>query len=801
MATNDDNELIDSFVTESMEMLDEVEPIFLALTAEHAWEMSADSVGAAFRLYHSIKGAASFLGFPNVTGITHTAETLLGMLRSGNLTANGAFVEVQLETIDVLREIFGQIQQTRNDDGRDAVRQEIVTRLEAVMKGGDLPAEENVAVELVATEECDAVAESPAPPPPSAAEEASEEEAEALEFTISDEMRLRFCQDSADILDEAEQALLSMETPDAELRAKRIAETFRNLHSFKGNCGFMQLVDMETLSHKMENVLDAMREGGVAPNESNVSLLLKNLDLLRGALADVQAGGEGRIKSCRAMVQFIDDMVLGQVSPATPEPEPAATSAAKTPKPVAPEQAVAPKIAAEAPPTVPVAPQPEPAARSQPVESSPEKPVASKAGENGESNADQGESPGRAAASAPSAAAQNKGSIRVDVDKLDTLINLVGELIIAEAMVLRNSSLLDIENEALERGIHQLKRVSTDLQDVAMSVRMIPLAATFRRMIRLVHDTSRKSQKQASLKLIGEDTEVDKNVIEQIGDPLVHIIRNSVDHGIEPAEERVAIGKHPEGTIELEGRHEGGEVWILIRDDGRGLNREKILAKAQERNLLPGKPEEMEDDEIYALIFHPGFSTADKITDVSGRGVGMDVVKKNIEKLNGKVRVKSAPGKGTEVILQIPLTMAIIDGMLVRVGNSRYTLPLLAMRECIPYPTAEQVTITPDGVEMVMVRGDLIPVLRLHEVFKKTEALTDLSQSILVIVQSGNDLVALMVDELIGQQETVIKGLSPYLGTARGISGCTVLGDGEVSLIVDVEGLVRMRSGGVIYAE
>lgn len=790
MTTNEDNELIDSFATESLEMLDEVEPIFIELSKSSSYELDADAIGAAFRLYHSIKGAASFLGFSNVAGITHTAETLLGMLRSGSIAISGSFVTVQLETIDVLREILRHVQEMRKDVGFEARKVEIVGRLEHVIAGRSLegaesaggieapaPAVPAAAAEALATPSAPAVPAVPAAAEPSAAAD------ELPEFVITDEMRQRFGQESADVLDEAEHALLSLEKSKPNERAGLVSEAFRQLHSFKGNCGFMQLGDMEKLSHKMENVLGAMRDGTIQPDSRNVNFLLKSLDLLKTALESLMGGGTGAIPSCRGMLQFFDEMVLsGPAEPAAPaapaepaeppaeEPAPAQEAAAEEAGKGAPEAAsirpaaAVPKAAAAiAPATVPAA----------------------------EADARKGAAP-VAAQAAPMGASAPRRDIRVDVEKLDALINLVGELIIAEAMVLRNPALLAVENESLDRGIHQLRRVSTDLQDIAMSVRMVPLATTFRRMIRLVHDTAHKSGKQAGLVLIGEETEVDKNVIEQIGDPLVHIIRNSVDHGIEPPEARVAAGKPAEGKIEIEARHEGGEVWIIIRDDGRGMNREKILAKATERGLVRGDPADLTDEEIYGFVFQPGFSTADKVTDVSGRGVGMDVVKKNIEKLNGKVRVKSVPGKGADVILQIPLTMAIIDGMLVRVGDSQYTLPLLAIRECIPRPSKDRITITPDGNESLLVRGELIPIMRLYEVFHKKGAETDISKGILVVVQSEDGPIGLLVDELLGQQETVIKGLSSYLGDARGFSGCTVLGNGEVSLIVDINGLIKL---------
>jgi two-component system, chemotaxis family, sensor kinase CheA len=774
METNEDFELVDSFITESLEMLEEVEPIFVELSGSDSCTMNDESIGAAFRLYHSIKGAASFLGFPNITGITHSAETLLGLVRSGSIPLSSAFVEVQLETIDALREIITTVSESRSDAAFANQRDFLVERLDTFMNresgGGGASASKPASsgTAPVAAREPVPVAAAAAPVVDDAAPGISPTEDPALEdipeFVITDEMRMRFCQDSSEVLEEAEQALLALESADGEERTSLLALAFRQIHSFKGNCGFMQLADLERLSHKMETILGLMRDGSISPGDKNINVLLKSLDLLKGAMSKVSAGESAEIMSCNAMIQFMDEYVIG----AQAAPAPAAQSEAK-PQPAAAQEkekdVFEDKLDAFSP---------------------------SPASEATESSG-KAEGAGIPADKASKVVSGSKGSIRVDVEKLDMLINLVGELIIAEAMVLRHDALLTIEDETLDRGIHQLKRVSSDLQDVAMSVRMIPLSATFRRMIRLVHDTGRKSGKHVELSLVGEDTEVDKNVIEQIGDPLVHIIRNSVDHGIEPSPDRIAAGKPEAGLVVLEARHEGGEVWISIRDDGRGLNRDKILAKAMERGLISKGDESLRDEEIYEFIFHPGFSTADKVTDLSGRGVGMDVVKKNIEALNGKVRVKSTAGKGTEIILQIPLTMAIIEGMLVRVGDGKYTLPLLAIRECLPHPSRESITVMPDGSENILVRGDLIPILRLYDVFRKQGAEQDVTKGILVIVQSESEPVALLVDELIGQQETVIKGLSSYLGAARGLSGCTVLGNGEVSLIIDVNGLVRMR--------
>jgi two-component system chemotaxis sensor kinase CheA len=309
-------------------------------------------------------------------------------------------------------------------------------------------------------------------------------------------------------------------------------------------------------------------------------------------------------------------------------------------------------------------------------------------------------------------------------------------------------------------------------------------------MIRLVHDLSVKSGKKAELKLVGEDTEMDKTVIETITDPLVHILRNSLDHGIEPPAERAAAGKPEKGTVKLSACHEEGEVWITIEDDGRGLDRDKILAKAVSKGLVE-EGAEMSDKAVFNMIFAPGFSTADKITDISGRGVGMDVVKQNLDKIKGKVEVNSKLGVGTSIKLRIPLTLAIIDGMLVRVGQTKAIVPILAIKEAFrPQPGA--ITTTPDGEKLVRVRENFHPVVCLHEVLGKQPDSSAIEDGILIVLENQDSRICLLVDEILGQQQTVIKGLSDYIGAVRGVSGCTILGNGEICLIMDVNGLLEM---------
>jgi two-component system chemotaxis sensor kinase CheA len=379
--------------------------------------------------------------------------------------------------------------------------------------------------------------------------------------------------------------------------------------------------------------------------------------------------------------------------------------------------------------------------------------------------------------------------LRVDVRKLDQLMDLIGELIIAETAVTHGPA-RDTEVDGSQKAAVQLNRVTRGLQDVAMSLRMVPIEPTFKKMVRLVRDLSRRQGKRITLEISGEDTEVDKSVVEAISDPLVHLIRNSIDHGVEDVDERIRVGKAPEGRITLSARQQAGEIRIEVRDDGRGLDRARILKKGVERGLVKGDGAELSDAEVYKLIFEPGFSTAAAVTDISGRGVGMDVVKQNIESVKGRVEVQSTPGAGSVMALRIPLTLAIIEGMLVRVGTSRFTLPILSITETVGV-TARDVTRLTNGAEVVRVRGRLLPVYRLHELYELKPDSTRIEDGLLVVIEDGNDRVCVLVDELIGQRQTVVKSLSGYLGSVRGLAGCTVLGDGSISLIIDVAKLIH----------
>ncbi|CAI0902846.1 chemotaxis protein CheA [Serratia liquefaciens] len=391
----------------------------------------------------------------------------------------------------------------------------------------------------------------------------------------------------------------------------------------------------------------------------------------------------------------------------------------------------------------------------------------------------------------PRAKASESTSIRVAVEKVDQLINLVGELVITQSMLAQRSGSLDPVNHGdLLNSMSQLERNARDLQESVMSIRMMPMEYVFSRFPRLVRDLAGKLNKQVELQLQGSSTELDKSLIERIIDPLTHLVRNSLDHGIEDPATRLAAGKSEVGNLILSAEHQGGNICIEVTDDGAGLNREKILAKAASQGLAVS--DSMSDEDVGMLIFAPGFSTAEQVTDVSGRGVGMDVVKRNIQEMGGHVEIHSQAGKGTSIRILLPLTLAILDGMSVKVNNEVFILPLNAVMESLQ-PQAEDLHPLAGGERVLQVRGEYLPLVELFRVFDVAGAKTDATQGIVVILQSAGRRYALLVDQLIGQHQVVVKNLESNYRKVPGISAATILGDGSVALIVDVSALQTLN--------
>ncbi len=773
MIDDGDLEIFEAFVEEGGEMMDDVEPQLVELEQSSTADglVDLETINSIFRLFHSMKGSAGFLELNCIVKLTHRAENLLDIFRKEQARLEGPDVTLLLQTIDLLRKTMADLVESGKDDTFTVEVDELVGRLqvsiEAKLNPGSAPAQPEVIAEVEAPVVAEVV---PSDPEPEVDEGPS-----FPAIKITPEMHAKYMEEAEELLDSSEQDLLSALNGNAD--DVDLAEALRCLHSFKGNSGFMGYTHLEKLTHKTESTLEKVVEGEIEADEKALTIFLAVVDALRKAVGELGDDGECDAAPLEVLQGQLDAFLQGE-------------SAAPNPTPPAPSQA--PKKAGFIPlagmkkpePAPPVAAVPEVAAelKTEPVAAVPKPAPAAPAARPAAATAAKGS--GTKAAPAP-ATKKASGSIRVDISKLDSLMNLVGELVIAEAMVTRNPDLIGHEFENLEKASHHLRRITSDLQDVAMSVRMVPLSGTFKKMVRLVHDTGIKAGKKVNLELKGEDTEVDKTVIEMISDPLVHIVRNAIDHGLENPEERAETDKKESGTVTIEARHESGEVWITVSDDGKGMKREVILNKAIEKGLVDGDGSDLRDEDVFKMVFEPGFSTAAAVTEISGRGVGMDVVKKNIEKINGKVDIKSTMGKGSQFKMRIPLTMAIIEGMLVRVGKSTYNIPLLSIREAFR-PTSAQVTTTPDGVEVVKLRDDMIPVVRMHNMYGIEPSFDQLDEGILVVVENDGFSAALFVDEILGQQQTVVKGLSDYVGSPHGVSGCTILGDGRISLILDV---------------
>ncbi|MCX7404106.1 MAG: chemotaxis protein CheA, partial [Planctomycetia bacterium] len=608
-----------------------------------------------------------------------------------------------------------------------------------------------------------------------ALEDVEEQLADGLAADADQEMVSLFCSSAQDLLQDIEQGVLVLEENPNE--PTTIDTVFRAFHTFKGNAGVMNFVVLQRLTHELESLLDAARRGTFQLGRESIDLILQGADILKryvtelsSQLSGVEVGRKISLPIPSLVGRAHRMLTTGSGSvPVIP-----AVSIVQPPAPVSVVHAPAPVskgIPAVSVSTVQPIPTPVFAA-AQPVASlePPAKQVAP---------------------TKQSPASSAVGIVRVDTLKLDGLIDLVGELVIAQSMVVQNPDLKNITSEHLSRSLGQLRGITSDLQRTAMSLRMVPIRNTFQKMARLVRDLATQQGKEIHLVLDGEDTELDRNIVEELSDPLIHMIRNSADHGIEATDRRIADGKPRAGTITLRAFHQGGFIVIQIQDDGKGLVPDRILAKALERGLV--KPDSSLDEQaIFELIFAPGFSTAEQITDVSGRGVGMDVVRRNIEKMRGKIEIQSVAGAGTTFTLFVPLTLAIIEGLLVGVDDQRYIIPTLSVRESFR-PLPGMVTTVHGRGEMVHVRGRLIPMLRLGEYLHTSVNAVDPTQGIVVVVEAGQDSRCLLVDELIGKQEVVIKSLGEIFHNQTAFAGAAILGDGRVGLILDIHALVKLK--------
>ena len=621
---------------------------------------------------------------------------------------------------------------------------EAITELQGITEELVSQVAESVSTDSSLTE---SLPEEPQPPTVKASQEQAPAEASSAFMEEDIPLIQDFIAESNEHIETAESSLLDLENqPENE---ELLNQIFRGFHTIKGMAGFLNLDLISTLAHASENLLDQGRKGNLKIVGATSDVAFKAIDMLKRMIKDLDeclktSGPLADPPDLKALINQLEAAAEGKLQ----------ESESDAPEPIQQDRQLDSVL----------------------LENS--APKASTAARNIDSS--------------------QQEKIKVSTRRLDDLINMTGELSVAQLMIseaVKNS--VSTDNDLFRKVALQTKIVR-ELQELSMAMRMIPIQGAFQRMTRLVRDLSRKAKKDIQLITFGEETELDRNIVDKITDPLIHMMRNSVDHGIETAEDRKGKNKSPHGTIRLSAFHQAGNIVVEIRDDGKGLNREKIIAKARERGLC-SEGQDLTDEEAFKMIFHPGFSTADKVTDVSGRGVGMDVVRKNIEALGGKIDIHSILDQGTTFTIRLPLTLAIIDGQIVTVGQQRYIVPINSVVQSIR-PTADQISTVQDRGKVVMLRGELIPLLSLYELFNVPNAVEDPQDGLLMIVADSSRKCCLQVDNLLGQQQIVIKNLSG-LGKIKGISGGSIMGDGRVSLILDIPGLLEIaRQRGLEYA-
>lgn len=578
-----------------------------------------------------------------------------------------------------------------------------------------------------------------------------------------------FVSESLENLDTIEVNLINLEQDPEDLET--LNAIFRPFHTIKGVSGFLNLGDINTLSHSAENLLDKARNAELRVNEDIIDLVLESVDTLKRMISDVREGLDknGPIESgvdMGPLVRKIESVNREQESLG--------------------EGRVGEILVKKG------------AITQNDLEAVLKRQKDEPGRRFGEILMDEKKAESKEVLSALRDQRRfGKGrvelQVKVDTTKLDNMVDMTGELVIAQSMLRQNPYITSSNDQKLYHNLGQLNQITSGLQRIAMSMRMVPIKSTFQKMVRLVRDLARNSGKEVALEMHGEDTEIDRNVVDELYEPMVHMIRNAVDHGLETPEDREAAGKDRGGVIRLRAYHRGGSIVIEIEDDGRGLDQEAIVAKGVSRGLMQ-EDHKLTESEINNLIFHPGFSTAKQVTDVSGRGVGMDVVKKSIEKLRGRVEINSRPGRGSTFVISLPLTLAIIEGMMVRVGEERYIIPALAILESFR-PSKDQYSTVEGKGELIRTRGNLVPLVRLHRIFGVECEFETPWEGLVVAVEHEDRKMCLLLDELLGKEEVVIKSLGGGLKNLKGIAGAAILGDGRVGLILDMAGIFEVVQG------
>ena len=819
------------FIDEAREMTESLNTGLLDLERNPVGQ--SDLVNDLFRYFHNLKGNSGIIGFNELNLLTHEAETLLNNVRRGEMTSSHELVDLLLLVVDAMEALVGRI-----DPVTGSVRpfeiDELLVPLRAAVAGEEITLPRGVAggkrSEAASAAAADAAAdvaasaEKPQPAPPAQPAAQSAQAADAVPSADYDPEDVAVFKGTVGQQMDNIKVALKMLGEDSSQR-EYIDALYRCLVTIQNSCSYMGLADAKQYAERTAGLVDQARSSdldfslmvNLLEQETGIieDMLHKALAVMEGIVGPVSLDDDDDDAS-PAAAPAADQKPAKTPPAAVPTASPAATVAAPVAtapaaKPAAPAATPAAASVTAAKPAAPVAasaPVAAPAAKPAAAPAAPAKPAASASAAKPAASAPaQAAKPAAPDAAQAQAASANKASstIRVDHEKLDHLMNLIGELIINRnrySMLARhleeNGATVDVAMVAqdLSETTYAMARISDDLQDTIMKVRMVPVSSVFSRFPRLVRDLSRKSGKEVDLILEGEETELDKSVVEVIGDPLVHLIRNAVDHGVESEDERVAKGKNAKGRVVLRAYHKGNSVAIEIEDDGKGIDPEKMREVAIRKGIItPEEAKTLDDREAMELIFAPGFSSAEKITDISGRGVGMDVVRTNIKNLKGSVSIHSEIGKGTRFTLSLPLTLAIIDALMVNVSGEMYAIPLDAVSETTKIEARRLTDVK--GRKAVTLRGEVLGIVDLSELLglPRSDAQDVLS---VVVIHDNDRRLGLVVDRLLERQEIVIKPLGTYLGDLKGISGATIMGDGSVILILDPHEVYMMATSKAI---
>jgi len=754
-------EMVADFVTESREMLDDIEPQILALEkhASNSGDIDDEILNTIFRLFHSLKGMASFLDLQTVIHVTHEAETLLDIFRKRQMPIETEHVDLLCRTSDFIRTLLEVIEQRLTDDGFEEAAEKIVGEIQIRIENGKNGCE-NSKISDKAEPVCESAQSLSVTERTEEIDVVQNEDVVDFSLTITPEMMKRFLDEAADIFEEAESTLLQMELRphDHEL----VEQVFRSFHSFKGNAGFFGFADFEKLSHKAESLLDAIREGENEATPAMISVLLSVVDVLRVGMSQVEQGRGGKIAEMEKIIHSLEQL--------------------EAPIEINTETIITfEEMKAEVEDF-----EPESEAEPMLLESTAKKAA--------------GDPPARKDEAEKKQNGAGQVALRVDVEKLDQLLDLVGEMVISVSMVSNSPDLAGLSLDRFEKSMMHLTKITRDIQDVSMSMRMIPLSGMFRKMVRLVRDVAMKENKKVDLEIIGEETEVDKTIIEQISDPLVHLMRNAVDHGIETVEQRVSLGKSPRGVVEITASYDRGMARITISDDGAGIPVECLARKAVDKRLISEDEAQRvirynNADAIADLVFTPGLSSAQIITDFSGRGVGMDIVHENIVRsLHGSVSVATTKGKGSTFTIHLPLNTAILQATVFRIGAAHLAVPTHVVSEVVRLDRSSRIEVVRS--QALRVREQIVPVLQVGRLFNLDRGSEQASSNggstvLALLVRTSAGLGAVLVDDLIDQGSFLIHALPGYLGRTPWVSGCIVGTHDRVVLLVNTHNLME----------